>query len=97
MYAHGLLVWDHLKFYPVMLVIFFQIDPKNLYEPKNSLYKKPLFLWESARGPASFLLGNNADPVALFLGKGDWSHGQNPSTFERWIGGAKPKLNTIIK
>ena len=34
-----------------MLFILYKIYPENLYLTKNSLYKKPLFLRETARRP----------------------------------------------
>ena len=33
-----------------MLFILYKIYPENLYFAENSLYKKPLFLRETARG-----------------------------------------------
>ena len=55
--------------------------------------KKMLKRNKNLKGNKWISLCLGADPVALFLGKYDWSHGQNSSTFERWIGGVKPNIN----
>ena len=46
-----------------MLIILYKIDLENLYLAKNSLYQKPLFLRETARGPVTFIA---FFPVLLF-------------------------------
>ena len=53
-----------------MLFILYKIYPINLYLAENSLYKNPLFLRETARGPVIFKIFK---PHLLANAKLDWA------------------------
>ena len=48
--------WDLPRILTIICSFCIKFILKNLYLAENSLYKKPLFLRETARGPDSYII-----------------------------------------